>query len=309
MSGDTIRKALGRLVAEGVIYRLRGAGTFVSPTAKVGRILVVTNFATITIPDNFGLLYGFSVFEHGLRNYESRSDLPYTLIPMDSDTYMRSAHEIHLVHKDLAGIIFFRDFNPVLATKLQLEVLGIPYIFYGDLDRCHGHMVKGNTYCYEAETAMEVALDYLVGKGHTRILCTLSSFGVRRYGIYENWMRKNGLWSKDLIPVKIDDSGLETDPLELLKHGTAVLATRDKEAVIVLNALVNAGIRVPEQVAVMGIDNYAIGLRTVVPLTSVDIPLGKDAGSCLRLFVDLLEGRRKFINERSKVSVVVRQSA
>jgi len=169
-----------------------------------------------------------------------------------------------------------------------------------------------NSYCYEAESLVHTALEYLAGKGHTRILCTLGegpSSKAGRYRIYETWMRKQGLWSDDLIPVTMDDGALMVDPLELALHGTAVLGTTDKEAVTILNAAVRAGIAVPDSLAVMGIDNYPVGLNTVVPLTSVDIPISSDAERCLKLFIELLDGKRKTINERSDVRVVARESA
>jgi DNA-binding LacI/PurR family transcriptional regulator len=309
VSGDTIRKSLGRLINEGLIYRLPWKGTFVSPVAKVGRILVVTNFATRTIPDDFGILYGFSAFEHSLRCYESEHALPYALVIMDSDTYVRCAHEIHLVHKDIAGIIFFRRFQPLLTTKLLLEDSGIPYLFYGAGKWCRGHMAGGNTYCYEEEDLISSALEYLVSQGHERILCLQGQDFAARYHLYEEWMRKHGLWSKTLARLKIMDNELMMDPVQLPKLGTAILGTSDRQAVTGLNELVRAGIQVPGDIAVMGIDNYPICRNSVVPLTSVDIPLAKDAARCLELFVDFIEGRRKSISAVSKVSVVVRESA
>jgi len=309
VSGDTVRKSLSRLVNEGLIYRLPWKGTFVSPVAKLERILVVTNFATGTMPDNFGLLYGFSAFEHGLRCYESQHGLPYALIIIDSDTYMRSAHEIHLIHKDLAGIIFFRGFQPVFTTKLLLDNSEIPYLFYGAGKWCRGHMAGGSTYCYEEADLISTALEYLVSQGHERILCLQGEDFSGRYHLYEEWMRKQGLWSKSLAPVKIVDNELAVDPSQLPKLGTAILGTSDREAVTALNQLVRAGVQVPGDMAVMGIDNYAVCRNAVVPLTSVDIPLAQDAARCLELFVDLIEGRRKAISEVSKVSVVVRESA
>lgn len=308
VSGDTIRKALTRLVVEGVIYRLPWKGTFVSPPAKVGRIIVVTNYATASQPDNFGLLYGFSAFEHGLRCYENHHELPYALISMDSDTYVRCAHEIHLIHKNLVGVIFFRAIKPLLATRLQLNTMGIPFLFYGS-DRYRGQLIGENSYCYEEEILVSTALEYLAGKGHKRILCTLSDFGTRRYRIYETWMRKQALWSDTLTPVRLERGRLTVAPEELLQQGTAILGIRDEEALEVLNAVVRAGIRVPESLTVMGIDNYPVGMHSVVPLTSVDIPIAADAERCLQLFVEILNGKNKAIYERSSVRIAERESA
>jgi GntR family transcriptional regulator of arabinose operon len=307
VSGDTVRKALVRLTTEGAIYRLPWKGSFVSPPAKVGRILVVANYATVVPADNFGLLYGFSAFGHGMRCYEDQHSVPYALILMDRDTYMRSAYEIHLIHRDIAGIIFFRDVQPVLATRPQLEQLGIPFLFYGS-DRCREQLLGENIYCYSEESLVSLALEYLTGKGHTKILCTRSDAVAGRYRIYEAWMRQRGLWSDDCGPIEIEDGRMMISPSELVKRGTALLGARDKEAVVVLNAAVRAGIAVPESLAVMGIDNYPIGTHTVVPLTSVDIPIMEDAERCTQLFIELLEGKRKTISERSRIRVVERES-
>jgi len=308
VSGDTVRKALSRLVAEGVVYRLPWKGTFVSPPAKVGRILVVANYTTVAAPGNFGLLYGFSAFEHGLRCYEDRHELPYALISMDSDTYVRHAHEIHLIHKDIAGIIFFRDFQPLLATRMQLGSLNIPFLFYGS-DRYRSQMLGANGYYYEEKELVAAALDYLVEKGHRRILCTLSDVTSRRYRIYEAWMREHGLSADGLIPVVFEDERLTRTPDALLAAGTAILGGRDEEAITVLNSLVRSGVPVPEKMAVVGIDNYPVGMHSVIPLTSVDIPIAADAARCLHLFVDVLRNRRKVIDERSDIKIEIRESA
>lgn len=307
VSGDTVRKALGRLVSEGVVYRLPWKGTFASPPAKVGRIIIVANYASAVHADNFGLLYGFSAFEHGLRCYENRCELSYALISMDSDAYMQHAHEIHLIHQNLAGILFFRDIKPVLATRLQLTTNEVPFLFYGS-DRYHGQLIGENSYCYEEEFLVSTALEYLAGKNHERILCTLSDSGTRRYQLYKTWMCKHGLWSDTLPPIRWKNGKLTTTPEELLQ-GTAILGTRDREALEVLNVAVRAGISVPESLAVMGIDNYPVGMHSIVPLTSVDIPIAADAERCLELLTETLNGKKTNIQERSKVRIAVRESA
>jgi len=290
------------------ICRLPWKASFVSPAAKVGRIIVVTHYAIVTQADDFGLLYGFSAFEHGLRCYEDRCDLPYTLIAMDCDTYLRSAHEIHLIHKNLAGIIFFRNIGPLLATRSQLKKMAIPSLFYGS-DRYRGRLVGENSYCYQDDALISMALEYLVGKGHKRILCTQSDWGSSRYQSYKTWMCEKGLWSEALIPVRLTGGRLALEPGELLRKGTAVLGIRDEDALAVLNAAVRAGIPVPESLAVMGIDNYPLGTHTVVPLTSVNIPIAADAERCLKLFVDVLTGKRRTVQEHSTTNVVIRESA
>lgn len=72
--------------------------------------------------------------------------------------------------------------------------------------------------------------------------------------------------------------------LRLRKLPTAIFAANDFMAVGAIHALRQAGLRVPEDVAVVGFDDGALATVVQPPLTSVRVPreeMGKVAASCL----------------------------
>jgi DNA-binding LacI/PurR family transcriptional regulator len=130
----------------------------------------------------------------------------------------------------------------------------------------------------EAEgTALAVA--HLVGLGHRRIAHIAGSSSrrdPRREG-YEAAMRASGLGARVRVIIgdhNTDEGGYESmrELLSDRRPPTAVLANNDLAAVGALGALDEAGIRVPEDISLVGYDNsYLAGIRHI-GLTSVNQP-------------------------------------
>lgn len=72
---------------------------------------------------------------------------------------------------------------------------------------------------------------------------------------------------------------------------TALFVTTDRMAVGGLHALKEAGLRVPEDVAVIGYDDDPVAAHTDPPLTTVDAATGASAAWATRALLDLIQGR------------------
>jgi DNA-binding LacI/PurR family transcriptional regulator len=80
----------------------------------------------------------------------------------------------------------------------------------------------------------------------------------------------------------------------LLRSGnrpTALLAINDMTALRLLHHLVRRQIRVPDEVAVVGIDDLSVADLTAVPLTTVHQPFEEIGAEAARLLMDRIEGR------------------
>jgi diguanylate cyclase (GGDEF)-like protein len=100
--------------------------------------------------------------------------------------------------------------------------------------------------------------------------------------------------------------------IEMLSQGRdfdAVLAANDDMAMGVLDALNERGVRVPDDVAVVGFDNIAEAYRTDPPLTSVDIELWEQGRTAARLILEQLAGRTVPARVRPAAQLVVRRSS
>jgi LacI family transcriptional regulator len=71
---------------------------------------------------------------------------------------------------------------------------------------------------------------------------------------------------------------------------TALFTTTDRMAVGVLHALKEAGLRIPEDVAVVGYDNDPAARFTDPPLTTVDAATGRSTTEATAMLLDLIHG-------------------
>jgi GntR family transcriptional regulator of arabinose operon len=79
--------------------------------------------------------------------------------------------------------------------------------------------------------------------------------------------------------------------LGLLKDKSAVVCYNDKIAVKLLKLCRDNGIRVPEDISVVGIDDSRYASICEVPLTTVHHPQKKLGEAAARLLLDMIEGR------------------
>jgi DNA-binding LacI/PurR family transcriptional regulator len=75
-----------------------------------------------------------------------------------------------------------------------------------------------------------------------------------------------------------------------------------------MNFLVKKGIRVPQDVSIIGVNNYPFCEEAITPLTSVDIPWFEDGKSVCRHLLSLIKNPEDLIQTESFVSLVERFS-
>jgi phosphoserine phosphatase RsbU/P len=88
----------------------------------------------------------------------------------------------------------------------------------------------------------------------------------------------------------------------------AILCANDEMALGVLEALVRAGVRVPEDVRVVGFDGVEVARLSNPPLTTVRQPLSDLAVSAVRTVMDQLQGRKVPELQTLGTHLVVRES-
>lgn len=98
------------------------------------------------------------------------------------------------------------------------------------------------------------------------------------------------------------------DLLGLEELPTAIIGANDYCAIGVLRALNEAGVRVPEQVAVTGFDGITSSQFARPALTTVHVPIREIGQEAVRTLVDLIDGRGKESRSVVPVEVLVRGS-
>ncbi len=184
--------------------------------------------------------------------------------------------------------------NPVGVSNDELKALAVPTVVLGlqqgitDFD-----IVGSNSY-----TASKTALDHLVSLGHRRIGLIWGQRQGRvkgpRLSAYTDFLRDAGIEQDESLIVSMPFSlaggveGMER-LLELERRPTAVYCDNDIIAIGALQAANNAGLRVPEDISITGVDDIFAASTTTPPLTTVSKPkydLGRQASRFLLEHID-----------------------
>jgi LacI family transcriptional regulator len=162
-----------------------------------------------------------------------------------------------------------------------------------------------------------VATQHLLTLGHRRIgflggRADLESARQREVG-FRHAMAKAG--------VKVDErlvgvggyrqDTAEAPARELLgrpKRPTAVFAANDLSAIATMEVALGLGLRVPEDLSIIGFDNVPESALAAVPLTTITQPLQRMGFEALRLLIDLIEGVERDTHVRLPTELVRRAS-
>lgn len=211
--------------------------------------------------------------------------------------------------------------DPVTGDPRAEEVLraveGLPAVTLGGTGR--GVPDVG---CDNAASATEVA-HHLVQGGRRRLLLLTGPHGNpdsdEREHAFTAAVRGLGVPPEDVATLRADFSRetayRRTSSLldRLAADGAAppdaVFALNDEMAVGALDALRVRGLRVPEDVAVVGFDDTAAAASAHPPLSSCVQPLGEQGGAAARVLMDLLAGRSVPQRTKSRSRLVVRASS
>jgi LacI family transcriptional regulator len=193
---------------------------------------------------------------------------------------------------------------------------GIPHVLVDRvLDRTDGCSVS-----VDDVTGGELAVQHLVGTGHTRVAYVsgpehLPQCRDRRLGA-ERALTAAGLDAGALTVIEVPalDAAAGRDAgARLLGHPqrpTAVFCANDLLALGVLQSVFGAGVRVPEDLALVGYDDIEFAAAAAVPLTSVRQPAFRIGRSAAQLLLEETSGEQ---HEHERVvyepELVVRRSS
>jgi LacI family transcriptional regulator len=145
----------------------------------------------------------------------------------------------------------------------------------------------------------QLAVEHLLSLGHRRIAMLtgrsdLQSARLREQGFRQALEAAGVPVDEDLVqPGDYDPEVSATSALRLLKsehRPTAIFAANDISAIATVTAAVSLGIRVPEDLSVIGFDNVPESVLNDPPLTTIHQPI-KEMGQCaIELLIRLIRG-------------------
>ena len=172
---------------------------------------------------------------------------------------------------------------------------GLPLIFF---DR-EPEGIDAPCILIEDEQGAFKAVDHLIQQGCKRILHLAGPSGVsttvRRLDGYRNALKANGLEMEDELIINCED-GINVEEAERVVgnlvsrkvHFDGVFANNDLTAIGAIRALKRTGIKIPEDVAVIGFSDWKLASLVDPPLSSVTQPGYQMGRKAVELFFEEL---------------------
>lgn len=317
-------------VSRSTVSRVVNGSTAVSPAAlaAVERAIADLNYVpnraarslasratmaiALVVPEDTTRFFGdpfFAAVVSGINARLSRSDYVLNLIIASDDPRDKTAAYVRSGAVDGAVIVSHHTsdtFIDRIATSVPVVYGGRPvrereHDYYVDVDNVAG---------------ARQATEYLLGKGHRRIATIAGPLsmpaGVDRVTGYREALREAGL-----EPVAIEDGDFTADAgaaamRRILDSGVefdALFCASDLMARGALATLARAGIRVPEDVAIVGFDDSPVATAIQPNLTTVRQPSRGQGEKMADVLLSLLSGGQPDRVTVLDTELVVRDSA
>lgn len=222
----------------------------------------------------------------------SRTDqLGYQLLIATADDWRQTAGTAQ--SKQIQGVILGGDAPIDLVSELQSQNVAIVLAN----NRMMGYDLP--SIVSDERDGIQQAINHFIEKGHRHIAMLSGRFqpyivGERYNGFFQS-MSARGL-SVSAADVKMCDANVDSATqaaIELLDQEdrpTAILGTNDVVAAGIMKAARRLGLRMPEDLAVIGVDDSTICNMLEPELTSVHIDCHKMGELCVERLRSVLEG-------------------
>jgi len=287
----TVRKAIENLESEGLIYKIRGSGTYVNDISKV----VTKGTKKIGVITTVLSDYLFTSIIRGIDTVISENGYTMTL-GMTNNLFQDERRVLKsIVESGVDGLIIETTKsalpNPNIDLFHKFDLMGIPYVFihgyYKELDPVY--VVTKDKDCGTK------AVEYLYSLGHKDIACIFKSDdmqGLERFSGFTRGITSFGLEINDNRLIWFATDGEEEIftgenenlLLEKIKGCTAIVCYSDLVAMLLIKFLNCHGVKVPEDVSVIGFDNWSVFHLSLINITTFDHPkekLGQEAAKRL----------------------------
>ncbi len=268
----TLRSALEKLETDGLVVRVPGKGTFISAGQHSNLILVgITRKSGMELPQNY-ILPGIeaAATEQGFRTELCFIEYLRKLKPEKALKLLQEKKPYGVLL--VTSSVMTDDPEVLLLKKLGLPVI----IVHGEYkDRSSGF---GLLYV-DARHAWKSGLQYLAKKGHRKVkIISMSGHDIRGWSVAElpALFESAGLHSEGCLAYSaiLNRDSIRNAVDRILEDGeppTAIFCFSDFYAIEVMAYLQEKGIRIPEDISVMGYCGYPGATLLEPSLSTIDL--------------------------------------
>jgi GntR family transcriptional regulator of arabinose operon len=295
VSRNTIRQAFGELAGEGLIIKEQGKGTF-SNYMKASRqkqiIAVISTFISTVV---------FLDIISGIERVLSDEGYMMLLSNTDNVKEREAQHLQSVLDHGVIGIIMeptqSAKENVNLALLKRIEEKGIKIVCMNSF--CDNF--DSSYVLLDDERGGYMATEYLLQLGHRKIagiFNTDTKQGVKRKaGFLKAIHDYNGV-NDPRLSGNYPTSDMFVYPymfaqsvLREKDHPTAFVCYNDQTAVMVMQAIIDQGLKIPEDISVVGYDDSLESIPFGIKLTTIVHPKKTMGIQVAKFLVDMLDGR------------------
>ncbi|MGG6312660.1 GntR family transcriptional regulator [Paenibacillus macerans] len=297
LSRQTVRQTFGELEKDGWLERIQGKGTFArNPVRRDGEAVKTIGIMTTYISDY--------IFPHIVRGAEAelRSHGYRLLLSSTDNTKEKEMDSLQLMTgQPLSGLIIeptkSAEGNPNLGYFLELQEKGIPYLMINEKYR----ELECPCLKVDDEAGGHKAARHLLENGHRSIAGFFKRDdlqGVNRLKGFLSAHREQGITvsPQHVVTYTTEQKGdyAYQKAIELLQgtpeqRPTALVCYNDELAVMLMDAAAACGLRIPEDLSVIGFDDSSLAAASGTKLTTLTHPKTAMGELAARQLVGMIE--------------------
>jgi len=304
VSRQTVRTALSILENAGYVYAQHGRGTFCSELVHRSRssknIAVVTTYLSD---------YIFPRVIQGIDTALTREGYSIILKNTRNSRSLEAKCLEELLQKDIDGIIIEPSKSQIYCKHLnlyeKLDEYKIPYVF---IQGCFLRMQDKPQVLMNDCKGGYMITRYLIDQGHKNIAGVFKADDIQGQNRHKGYclaLQDAGLRYEPDKVIWFHTEDRKVHPYEsiyrMIKRGDAidsVVCYNDQIAMKVIQALNDAGKRVPEDISVTGYDNSLMKNSNGITLTTIVHPQEKLGEMAAELLLGLIQNGEEFTGER-----------